>query len=52
MLIEGNTEDGVEPETEDEEEERSNLFASLIERQSLTVKAKKQPLSLVLAQDR
>ena len=46
MLIEGNTEDGVEPESEGEEKEKPlqiNFKDNL-----LTVKAKKQPLSLVL----
>ena len=49
MLIEGNTEDGVEPETEDAEkkEEEKPLRVSF-ENNLLTIKAKKQPLSLVL----
>ena len=49
MLIEGNTEDGVEPETEDEQKklEEKPLRIELKDN-LLTVKAKKQPLSLVL----
>jgi hypothetical protein len=49
MLIEGNTEDGVEPETEDakKQEEEKPLRISFKDN-LLTVKAKKQPLSLVL----
>ena len=47
MLIEGNTEDGVEPETEGEEKEEKPLRI-FFKDNLLTVKAKKQPLSLVL----
>lgn len=49
MLIEGNTEDGVEPETEEEKRklEEQPLRVSY-ENYTLTVKAKKQPLPLVL----
>jgi len=46
MLIEGNTEDGVEPESEAEEKEKP--LQILFKDNLLTVKAKKQPLSLVL----
>lgn len=46
MLIEGNTEDGVEPESEGEEKEKSLQIH--LKDNLLTVKAKKQPLSLVL----
>ena len=46
MLIEGNTEDGVETETADEKEEQP-LRVSFKDN-LLTVKAKKQPLSLVM----
>jgi hypothetical protein len=49
MLIEGNTEDGVEPETEDaEKKEEEKPLRIVFENNLLTVKAKKQPLSLVL----
>ena len=47
MLIEGNTEDGVEPENEAEEKEEKPLRITFKDN-LLTVKAKKQPLSLVL----
>ena len=49
MLIEGNTEDGVEPATDDEKkkEEEQPLRISFKDN-LLTVKAKKQPLALVL----
>ena len=49
MLIEGNTEDGVEPATEDgkKKEEEQPLRISFKDN-LLSVKAKKQPLSLVL----
>jgi hypothetical protein len=47
MLIEGNTEDGVEPETEAGEKEEPPLRI-FFKDNLLTVKAKKQPLSLVL----
>ena len=46
MLIEGNTEDGVEPESDDAEKEQP--LRIVFENNLLTVKAKKQPLSLVL----
>jgi len=46
MLIEGNTEDGVEPEAEGEKEEKPLRIE--FKDNLLTVKAKKQPLSLVL----
>ena len=46
MLIEGNTEDGVEPEAEADEKEKP--LQILFKDNLLTVKAKKQPLSLVL----
>ena len=49
MLVEGNTEDGVEPETEDEKKkvDEQPLRVSY-QNSALTVKAKKQPLPLVL----
>ncbi len=49
LLIEGDTEDGVEPETEDEKKKREEepLRVSYVNN-SLTVKAKKQPLNFVL----
>lgn len=47
MLIEGNTEDGVEPEGEAEPKEEKPLRVELKDN-LLTVKAKKQPLALVL----
>src|SRR5688572_24137289 len=45
LLVEGNTEDGVEPETEDEKKKREEqpLKVSYLNG-ALTVKAKKQPL--------
>jgi hypothetical protein len=46
MLIEGNTEDGVEPEPEADEKEKPLQIH--FKDNLLTVKAKKQPLSLVL----
>jgi hypothetical protein len=46
MLIEGNTEDGVQPEGEEPKKEESLLIT--YENKLLSVKAKKQPLSLVL----
>ena len=49
MLIEGNTEDGVEPETEDEKKEAEEKPLRISFKDNLlTIKAKKQPLSLVL----
>jgi hypothetical protein len=49
LLVEGNTEDGVEPETEDEKKkvEEQPLRVSY-QNNALTIKAKKQPLPLVL----
>lgn len=50
MLIEGNTEDGVEPESEEEQkkkEEENPLRVTYLNYQ-LSVKAKQQPLPLVL----
>jgi hypothetical protein len=49
LLVEGNTEDGVAPETEEakKEAEEQPLRVSF-QNNSLTVKAKKQPLPLVL----
>jgi hypothetical protein len=47
MLIEGNTEDGVEPESSEGEEKEKPLQINFKDN-LLTVKAKKQPLSLVL----
>jgi hypothetical protein len=49
MLVEGNTEDGVEPATEEEKKkiEENPLRVSYLN-SALTVKAKKQPLPLVL----
>jgi hypothetical protein len=47
MLIEGNTEDGVESETQGEDKEEKPLRIEFKDN-LLTVKAKKQPLSLVL----
>jgi hypothetical protein len=49
LLIEGNTEDGVEPQTDDDKKkvEEQPLKVSLKDN-LLTVKAKKQPLALVL----
>lgn len=49
MLIEGNTEDGVEPETdEDKKKEEEQPLRVHYENYMLTVKAKKQPLPVVL----
>ena len=49
MLIEGNTEDGVEPETaEDKQKVEEQPLKVSFKDNLLTVKAKKQPLSLVL----
>jgi hypothetical protein len=47
MLIEGNTEDGVKPEGEEGEKKEETLVVTY-ENKLLSVKAKKQPLSLVL----
>jgi len=49
LLVEGNTEDGVEPETEEEKKKQEEQpLRVLFENNSLTVKAKHQPLPLVL----
>lgn len=49
MLIEGNTEDGVESETDDDKKkEEEQPLRVHYENFTLTVKAKKQPLPLVL----
>jgi len=49
MLIEGNTEDGVESESADEKKEEEEKPLRIVFKDNLlTVKAKKQPLSLVL----
>jgi len=49
MLIEGNTEDGVEPETEDDKKKAEEQPLKVAFKDNLlTVKAKKQPLTLVL----
>jgi hypothetical protein len=49
LLVEGNTEDGVEPETEEEKKKQEEQPLRVVfENNSLTVKAKHQPLALVL----
>ena len=49
MLIEGNTEDGVEPETDEAKKKlEEQPLRVVFEKGLLSVKAKKQPLSLVL----
>jgi hypothetical protein len=49
MLIEGNTEDGVEPESEDEEKKLEEQPLRIQFKDNLlSVKAKKQPVALVL----
>ena len=49
MLIEGDTEDGVEPETEEEKKKREEQpLRVTYENYTLSVKAKQQPLPLVL----
>ena len=49
MLIEGNTEDGVEPETEDDKKKvEEQPLRVAFKDNLLSVKAKKQPLALVL----
>src|SRR5260370_9675209 len=49
MLVEGNTEDGVEPESDEEKKKlEEQPLRVLFENNSLTVKAKHQPLALVL----
>jgi hypothetical protein len=49
MLIEGNTEDGVEPATDEEKKKAEEQPLRVrYENQLLTVKAKQQPLPMVL----
>jgi len=49
MLIEGNTEDGVEPESEDDKKKQEEQPLRIqFKDNSLSVKAKKQPVALVL----
>jgi hypothetical protein len=49
MLIEGNTEDGVEPETDDDKKKVEEQPLKVTFKDNLlTVKSKKQPLALVL----
>jgi hypothetical protein len=49
MLVEGNTEDGVEPETDDEKKKlEEQPLRVKYENSTLTVKAKQQPLPLIL----
>lgn len=49
MLIEGNTEDGVEPQTDEAKQKlEEQPLRVIFEKNLLTVKAKKQPLPLVL----
>ena len=49
LLIEGNTEDGVEPQSEeDKKKKEEEPLRILFEKNHLSVKAKQQPLSLVL----
>ena len=48
MLIEGNTEDGVEPEGDDKTKAEEQPLKVEFKDNLLTVKAKKQPLALVL----
>ena len=49
LLIEGNTEDGVEPETDEaKKNQEEQPLRVRFENNTLTVKAKKQPLALVL----
>jgi hypothetical protein len=49
MLIEGDTEDGVEPESDDDKKKLEEQPLRIVFKDNLlTVKAKKQPLSLVL----
>jgi hypothetical protein len=48
MLIEGNTEDGVEPDTADEKKDEEKPLRITYKNYLLTVKAKRQPLPLVL----
>ncbi len=49
LLIEGNTEDGVEPTTEEEQKKlEEQPLRILFQSNTLSIKAKKQPLALVL----
>jgi hypothetical protein len=49
LLVEGDTEDGVEPETDEEKKKQEELPLRIhFENNILSVKAKKQPLTLVL----
>ena len=49
LLIEGNTEEGVEPQSEeDKKKQEEQPLRILFEKNHLSVKAKQQPLSLVL----
>ena len=48
ILVEGNTEDGVEPQTEDKKKVEEEPLRVSYQNSALTVKAKKQPLPLVL----
>lgn len=48
LLIEGNTEDGVETESDSDKKEEEPPLKVFYQNYQLTVKAKKQPLSLVL----
>lgn len=48
MLIEGNTEDGVEPEADDDKKDEEKPLRITYQNYLLSVKAKKQPLPLVL----
>lgn len=49
MLIEGNTEDGVEPESEEEKKKREEEPLKVTyENHALSIKARKQPLPLVM----
>lgn len=48
LLIEGNTEDGVETESDNEKKQEEQPLKIFYQNYQLSVKAKKQPLSLVL----
>ena len=48
LLIEGNTEDGVQTESDSEKKEEEQPLKVFYQNYQLTVKAKKQPLSLVM----
>jgi hypothetical protein len=48
MLIEGNTEDGVEPDADDAKKDEEKPLRITYQNYLLSVKAKRQPLSLVL----